>query len=82
LKPEDIAEIHLKANPREAGHTTTPARNIPEMPRAQTTVRSMLMLHVIKERSFGAESTKPEKFTDPVNFGLDREDDHDGKIRV
>ena len=70
LKPEDIASVRIKACLREACHTTTPAKKYPR--NAESADHSAFYANalVIKERAFGPDSIKPEKFTDPVVLDL------------
>lgn len=70
LKPGDIAAVHIKTTPREARHTTTPAKKYPR--NAESADHSIFYGNAlaIKERAFGPDSIKPEKFTDPVVLDL------------
>ena len=70
LKPEDIAVVRIKAGLRESRHTTTPAKKYPR--NAESADHSAFYANAIaiKERAFGPESIKPEKFTDPVVLDL------------
>ena len=70
LKPEDIAAVHVKCTTRTFRHTTTPAKKYPR--NAESADHSAFYANalVIKERAFGADSIKPEKFTDPVVLDL------------
>ena len=70
LKPEDIAAVHIRASLRESQHTTTPAKKYPR--NAESADHSAFYANAlaIKERAFGADSIKPEKFTDPVVLNL------------
>ncbi len=70
LKPEDIAAVHIRASARECRHTTTPAKKYPR--NAESADHSAFYANAlaIKERAFGPDSIKPEKFTDPVILDL------------
>jgi 2-methylcitrate dehydratase len=70
LKPEDIAAVRIRACLREFCHTTTPAKKYPR--NAESADHSAFYANAIaiKERAFGPESFKPEKFTDPVVLDL------------
>jgi 2-methylcitrate dehydratase len=70
LKPEDIAAVHIKAGLRESRHTTTFSKKYPR--NAESADHSAFYGNAIaiKERSFGHDSIKPEKFTDPVVLDL------------
>lgn len=70
LKPEDIASVRITAIPRQAEHTTTPAKKYPI--NAETADHSTFYANAfaIKERHFGPESIQPENFTDPVILDL------------
>ncbi|MBI4190395.1 MAG: MmgE/PrpD family protein [Betaproteobacteria bacterium] len=70
LKPEDIAAVHITTTVRESRHTTTPAKKYPR--NAESADHSAFYANalVIKERAFGPDSIKPEKFTDPVVLDL------------
>ena len=70
LKPEYIAAVHISAPIRESRHTTTPAKKYPR--NAESADHSAFYANalVIKERAFGPDSIKPEKFTDPVVLNL------------
>jgi len=70
LKPEDIASVRIKACLREASHTTTFAKKYPR--NAESADHSAFYANAlaIKERAFGPDSIKPEKFTDPVVLDL------------
>lgn len=70
LKFEDIASIHIRAGLREARHTTSPPKKYPR--NAESADHSAFYANAIavKERSFGPESIRPEKFTDPVVLDL------------
>ncbi|MFC2006479.1 MmgE/PrpD family protein, partial [Chloroflexota bacterium] len=70
LKPEDIAAVHIKAGLREALHTTTPAKKYPRNGESADHSAFYTNALAIKERRFGPESFKPEKFTDPVVLDL------------
>ncbi len=70
LKPEDIVSVRIKASPREALHTTTPAKKWPRNAESADHSAFYGNAFAIKERSFGAESTDPRKFTDPVVLDL------------
>ena len=75
LKPEDIASVRVKANEYTARHTTTPAKKYPR--NSESADHSSFYAHamIIKERAFGPEQLKPEKYTDPVI--LDLIDEHE-----
>ena len=70
LKPEDIAAVRIKATLRESRHTTTFSKKYPR--NAESADHSAFYANAIaiKERSFGHDSIKPEKFTDPVVLDL------------
>ena len=70
LKPEDIAAVHIRASARECRHTTTPAKKYPR--NAESADHSAFYANALitKERAFGPDSIKPEKFTDPVILDL------------
>lgn len=70
LKPEDISEVRIKAGLRESRHTTTLAKKYPR--NAESADHSAFYANAIaiKERAFGPDSVKPEKFTDPVVLDL------------
>ncbi len=70
LKPEDIAAIHIKAGAREARHTVTPAKKYPRNGESADHSAFYTNAIAIKERNFGPDSFKPEKFTDPVVLDL------------
>lgn len=70
LKPKDIAAVRITASPREARHTTTFSKKYPRS--AENADHSAFYGNAIaiKERSFGPDSIKPEKFTDPIVLDL------------
>lgn len=70
LKLEDIAEVKIKCSARTFRHTTTAAKKYPR--NAESADHSAFYANaiVIKERTLGAASVKPEKFTDPVVLDL------------
>jgi 2-methylcitrate dehydratase len=70
LKPEDIAAVHITASMHEAHHTTTPSKKYPR--NAESADHSAFYSNAlaIKERAFGPDSIKPEKFIDPVVLDL------------
>jgi 2-methylcitrate dehydratase len=70
LKPEDIAAVRIKATIRESKHTTTFSKKYPR--NAESADHSAFYANAIaiKDRSFGHDSIKPEKFTDPVVLDL------------
>lgn len=70
LKPEDILSVRIKAIPRQAQHTVTPAKKYPI--NAETADHSTFYANAfaIKERHFGPESIQPKYFTDPVILDL------------
>ncbi|MFC2059621.1 MmgE/PrpD family protein [Chloroflexota bacterium] len=70
LKPENIASVRIRADVREARHTTTLAKKYPR--NAESADHSAFYANaiVIKERVFGPESVEPEKFTDPIVMDL------------
>ncbi|MFC1941457.1 MmgE/PrpD family protein [Chloroflexota bacterium] len=70
LKPEDIAAVRIKACAREVRHTTTLAKKYPR--NAESADHSAFYANAlaIKERNFGPDSIKPEKFTDPIVLDL------------
>ena len=70
LKPEDIAAVRIRDFPRGVEHTTTFAKKYPR--NAESADHSIFYLNAqaIKERACGADSIKPEKFTDPVVLDL------------
>jgi len=70
LKPEDIAAVRIKTGLREWRHTTTLAKKYPR--NAETADHSAFYANAlaIKERAFGPEAFKPEKFSDPVVLDL------------
>ncbi len=70
LKPEDIAAVRIKAGARQTRHTTTLAKKYPR--NAESADHSAFYGNAlaIKERAFGPDSIKPEKFTDPVVLDL------------
>lgn len=70
LKPEDIAAVHIKTSLREARHTTTPSKKYPRNGENADHSAFYGNALAIKERAFGPESFKPEKFTDPVVLEL------------
>jgi 2-methylcitrate dehydratase len=70
LKPEDIAKVRIKVGLRETRHTTAPPKKYPR--NAETADHSAFYGNAIaiKERHFGPEAFKPEKYTDPVVLEL------------
>ncbi|MFC2067189.1 MmgE/PrpD family protein [Chloroflexota bacterium] len=70
LKPEDIASVQIKASPHEARHTTTFAKKYARNGESGDHSAFYGNAIAIKERHFGAESFKSEKFTDPVVLDL------------
>jgi 2-methylcitrate dehydratase len=70
LKPEDIATVRIKTCFRDYLHTTTPAKKYPR--NAESADHSAFYANAIaiKEKTFGPESFKPEKFNDPVILDL------------
>lgn len=70
LKPEDIASVQIKASVREARHTTTLAKKYPRNAESADHSAFYGNAHAIKYRSFGPESSQPERFTDPVILDL------------
>ena len=70
LKPEDIASVRIKTGPHTFHHTTTPAKKYPK--NAESADHSAFYANAlaIKERGFGPDSIKPEKFTDPIVLDL------------
>ena len=70
LKPEDIASVKIKAIPRQAGHTSTPAKKYPRNAESADHSTFYGNAFAIKNRSFGPESIEPHHFTDPVILEL------------
>jgi 2-methylcitrate dehydratase len=70
LKPEDIDSVRIKASPREAIHTTTPAKKWPRNGESADHSAFYGNALAIKERTFGPESFDHWKFTDPVVLDL------------
>jgi 2-methylcitrate dehydratase len=70
LKPADIAAVLIKAGVRECRHTTTPAKKYPRNGESADHSAFYANAIAIKDRSFGPESFKPEKLTDPVVLDL------------
>ena len=70
LKPEDIESVKISAIPRQAEHTTTPAKKYPRNAESADHSTFYASAFAIKHRHFGPESTKPEYFTDPVILDL------------
>lgn len=70
LKIEDIKAVRITTCTREARHTTSLAKRYPR--NGETADHSAFYANAIaiKERAFGPESFKPEKFTDPVVLDL------------
>lgn len=70
LQPQDIAEVRIRVTPREARHTTTPAKKYPR--NAESADHSAFYANAlaIKERAFGGVAFDPGKFTDPVVLDL------------
>jgi 2-methylcitrate dehydratase len=70
LKPEEIAAVHITTGVRSSRHTTTPAKKYPRT--AENADHSAFYANAlaIKERAFGPDSIRPEKFTDPVVLDL------------
>jgi len=70
LKPEDIAAVRIRTSLREARHTTTPSKKYPRNGESADHSAFYGNALAIKERVFGPESFKPEKYTDPVVLDL------------
>ncbi len=70
LEPEDIAAVRIRASVRESRHTTTPAKKYPRNAESADHSACYANALAIKERAFGPDSFKPEKFTDPVVLDL------------
>lgn len=70
LKPADIAAVNIRASMREARHTTTPAKKYPRNAESADHSAHYANALAIKERAFGIESIRPDKFTDPVILDL------------
>jgi len=70
LKAEDIQAVRIITCPRESRHTTSLAKKYPR--NGETADHSAFYANAIaiKERNFGPESFKPEKFTDPAVLDL------------
>jgi len=70
LKPEDIEQIHLTVGKRESMHTTAPRKKYPQ--NGETADHSLYYAnaHAAKERSFGPDAFKTEKYNDPVVLDL------------
>lgn len=70
LKPDDIAAVRIKAHARECRHTTALPKKYPR--NAESADHSAFYANAIaiKERAFGPDSSRPEKFTDPVVLDL------------
>ena len=70
LKPEDIAAVHVRTTLRESKHTTTFSKKYPR--NAESADHSAFYGNAIAivDRSFGHDSIRPEKFTDPVVLDL------------
>jgi 2-methylcitrate dehydratase len=70
LKVEDVKAVRITACPREARHTTSLGKRYPR--NGETADHSAFYANAIaiKERVFGPESFKPEKFTDPTILDL------------
>lgn len=70
LRPEDIASVRIGASFAEASHTTTPAKKYPR--NAESADHSAFYANAlaVKERAFGADAFRPDKFTDPVVLDL------------
>lgn len=70
LKADDIAAVRIKAHIRECRHTTALPKKYPR--NAESADHSAFYANAIaiKERTFGPDSSKPEKFTDPVVLDL------------
>ncbi|MFC1988928.1 hypothetical protein ACFLVJ_03765 [Chloroflexota bacterium] len=70
LKPNDIAEVHVKVTPRELLHTTTAAKKYPRNAESADHSTYYVTATIIKDRDFGPEAFEPSKFTDPVILDL------------
>ncbi len=71
LKPEDIAAVRIRCGLKESLHTTiSPAKKYPRNGESADHSAFYANAIAIKERAFGPESFKPEKFTDPVVLDL------------
>jgi 2-methylcitrate dehydratase len=70
LKVEDVKAVRITTCVREARHTTSLAKKYPR--NGETADHSAFYANAIaiKERTFGPESFKPEKFTDPIVLDL------------
>ncbi|MFC1987680.1 MmgE/PrpD family protein [Chloroflexota bacterium] len=70
LKPEDIASVRIKVGVGEVNARTVSAKKYPR--NAESATHSIFYANAmaIKNRSLGAESIKPENFTDPVVLDL------------
>ena len=70
LKPEDIEAVRIIVGTRESRHTTCLLKKYPR--NAETADHSSFYANAIaiKDRSFGPDSIKPDKFTDPVVLDL------------
>jgi 2-methylcitrate dehydratase len=70
LTPEDISAVRIGTVQREVLHTTTLAKKYPR--NGETADHSAFYANAlaIKERHFGPDSFKPEKFNDPVILDL------------
>ncbi len=70
LKPEDIESVRIRTSHREASHTTTFTKKYPRNGESADHSAFYGNALAIKERQFGPESFKTEKFTDPVILDL------------
>lgn len=70
LAPQDIAAVHIRASIRESRHTITPAKKYPRNAESADHSAYYANALAIKERAFGLDSIKAEKFTDPVVLEL------------
>jgi 2-methylcitrate dehydratase len=70
LKPDEIESVRITTGLRVWRHTTTFSKKYPR--NAETADHSAFFSNAIaiKDRSFGPDSTEPEKFTDPVVLDL------------
>jgi 2-methylcitrate dehydratase len=70
LKPEDIASVVIKAGLRESRHTVTFSKKYPRNGESADHSAFYANAIAIKERHFGPEAFKPEKYSDPVVLDL------------
>jgi 2-methylcitrate dehydratase PrpD len=70
LKPEDIAAVKIRACRRESIHTTTLAKKYPRNGESADHSAFYANALAIKERSFGPDSFRHEKFTDETVLDL------------